>query len=125
MSWPPTLDELKLDMRDSGTEPLSPGPDGDARLQQTLDSAVSYVEDVRPVFRYDITDPDQYDLPEPNAHLRLGTMRLATRWHARRRSQDAMVSVADFGASRVTTSDPDIDRMLGLGKHRPLTESFA
>lgn len=125
MAWPPTLDELKLDMRDSGVMPLSPGPAEDARLQQTLDAAVSYIEDVRPVFRYDATDPDQLELPEPTKHLRLGTLRLAIRWHARRRSQDAMINMGEMGATRVSTGDVDIDRMLGIGRFRPMTESFA
>ena len=119
MPWPPTVDELRLDMRGSGAQsPLSPAQDDAARLQQVLDAAVSFVERVRAEFRYDTTDPDQLELPDPPADLRLGTLRLAARWVHRRSSPDAMVNMGELGASRVSSFDADIDRLLGIGRHR-------
>lgn len=118
MAWPPTVDELKLDMAGSSTPGLSPKPDENARLQQTLDAAVAFVERARPEFRYDTTNPGQAQRPEPTADLRLGTLRLAGRWHIRRRSPDGMITAPDFPGSRVTSFDNDIDRLLRIGRHQ-------
>jgi len=118
MAWPPTVDELKLDMAGSSTAGLSPSPDEAARLQQVLDAAVAFVERARPDFRYDTTDPDQINRPDPTADLRLGTLRMAGRWHTRRRSPDGMIAVPEFGGSRVSTFDSDIDRLLRIGRHQ-------
>jgi hypothetical protein len=107
--WPPTLDELKLDM----------GVDDDRdddRLGQVLDAAVAFVVRVRPRFNYE-ADPDSA-LPAPPADIQLGTVRLAGRWHSRRRSPDALVDMAEMGASRVPSFDPDIERLLGIGRYR-------
>lgn len=113
MAWPPTLDELKVDMKID----LSDARD-DERLAQVLDAAVDFVERVRPELQYDPFDPDQFELPEPSRDMRLGTMRLAARWHLRRRSPDGMIAMAELGQSRVTTYDNDIDRLLRLGRHQ-------
>lgn len=114
--WPPTLDEMKLDMPrpDAGTPPGGE----DARLQQVLDAAVAFVEAVHDG-RYDFADESGADLPSPPADVRLGTIRLAVRWHQRRRTPDGMVQMADLGAGRVPGVDPDIERMLGIGRYAP------
>lgn len=113
MPWPPTLDELKVDMKID----LSDTRD-DERLIQVLDAAVDYVERVRPELQYDPLDPEQFELPEPSRDHRLGTLRLAARWHLRRRSPDGMINMAELGQSRVTTYDNDIDRLLRIGRHQ-------
>ena len=111
--WPPTLDDLKedrsIDLDDTRD---------DARLQQVLDAAVLFVQRVRPEFRYDQLNPDQFDLPDPTADLHLGTLRLAGRLHTRRRSPDGSIDMGELGSGRVPSFDPDIDRLLRLGRHQ-------
>lgn len=110
MSWPPTLTELKLDMKITDDR-------DDLRLQQVLAAAVSWVaERRRSSFNFD--GDVVSDLPNPTANIELGTLRLAARWHARRRSPDALVEVAEFGASRIPAFDSDIERLLGIGRYR-------
>lgn len=109
--WPPTLAELKLDMKipDDDTR-------DDDRLRQVLDAAVVFVERVRPGFNYQAESGS--DLPDVPDDLRLGTLRLAGRWHTRRRSPDALIEMGELGASRVPGVDPDIERLLGIGRYR-------
>ena len=110
--WPPTLDALKDDLKID----LADTRDDD-RLASDLAAAVSFVERVRPDVQYDSFDPDQIDKPVPTVDHRLGTLRLAGRWGDRRRSPDGTISMGELGTSRVSTFDPDIDRMLRLGRH--------
>lgn len=104
-----TLDELKADMSVDLTDTRD-----DGRLQQVLDAAVAFVQRVRPVFNYD-ADPLSV-LPDVSADVKLGTLRLAGRWHTRRRSPDALIQMAEMGASRVPSFDSDIERLLGIGR---------
>ncbi|HEX7038677.1 MAG TPA: head-tail connector protein [Trueperaceae bacterium] len=108
MAWPPTLDQLKRDMKIEDDR-------DDERLQQCLDAAVAYVERVRKGDFNFTTDPES-ELPEPTADLILGTLRLAGRWHIRRRSPDALVDMGELGLSRIATTDPDIERLLRIGR---------
>ncbi len=87
----------------------------DDRLQVVLDAAVTFVQRVRPRFNY--TGEPAATYPEPAYDLILGTLRLAGRWHQRRRSPDALVQMAELGASRVPSFDPDIERLLRIGRH--------
>ncbi len=102
MSWPPELDDLKSDMKITDDR-------DDARLQQVLDAAVAFVERVHGVEALGGAAADD---------LVLGTLRLAGRWHIRRRSPDALIAAGDLGTSRVPSFDPDIDRLLRIGKFR-------
>lgn len=114
MTWPPQRTELKDDL---GIEPGDTRDD--AKLDRMLGAAVAFVERVRDGAFNFATDPDPLDeLPVPTADLELGTIRLAGRWHTRRRSPDGLVAMAEMGAARVTSFDPDIDRMLGIGRYR-------
>jgi len=116
-SWPPTVEELKLDLR-GALAPGMPPIDDDDRLAQVLDAAVAFVERVRDGdfnFTGDVGSP----LPAPSSDVRLGTLRLAARWHTRRRSPDALIQMAEMGASRVPSFDPDIDRLLRIGRQQP------
>lgn len=113
MSWPPTLDALKLDLK---IEPEDTRDD--QRLQQVLDASVFFVERVRAGgynFAGDLDSP----LPDPadDSSLQLGTIRLAGRWHTRRRSPDALVDMGELGNTRVPGIDPDIERLLRIGRH--------
>lgn len=111
--WPPQLDALK---RDLGIEANDTRDDG--ALQEMLDAAVAWVQEQR---RGDLNfegHPDSL-LPAPPASVRLGTVRLAGRWHTRRRSPDGLVDLgSELGSSRVPTVDPDIERQLAVGRFR-------
>lgn len=110
--WPPQRDELKVDTS------LEDGDQDDARLDQTLNAAVAYVERVHRG-RVDFLDPPLGALPVPDADMVLGTLRLAARLHNRRRSPDGMVAAAELGSVRVGTGDADIDKLLRLGRWAP------
>jgi hypothetical protein len=112
MSWPPTLPELKADRKID----LDDTRDDDA-LQAELDAAVAFVERVRPGFNY--TADATSDAVAPTADIRLGTIRLAGRWYSRRNSPDGLVFQGqDLGSSRIPGVDPDIERLLGIGRYR-------
>lgn len=110
MSWPPLLAELKLDAGISDTR-------DDDKLAVVLAASVAFVERVRGTsFNFDGDLGSA--LPAPTDDLVLGTLRLAIRWHNRRRSPDALVDMAELGAARVPSFDTDIDRLLGIGRFR-------
>lgn len=108
--WPPTLDELKVDA-------VINDPRDDARLSMELEAAVAYIEGVRGA-TIDFTGlADPAPKGRPTGTLRLGTIRLALRWHARGRSPDAMISSPDGPSTRVSSGDTDIDRMCRIGRY--------
>lgn len=117
VTWPPTLDEMLIDM---GLDPETVNAERAARLQPMLDAAVAFVERVRPVYRYDQTVAAQFELPGVPADHKTGTIRLAVRWDTRRRSPDGLIAMAELGATRVTSYDVDIDRMLQIGRFAPM-----
>ncbi len=109
MAWPPTRDELKADLK------VTDARDDDL-LDTVLAAAVAFVQEVR-AGDFDFGDgPDT--LPAPGPVVELGTIRLAARWHQRRRSPDGLIQMGDLGTARVTSYDVDIDRQLGIGKYR-------
>lgn len=112
--WPPDVDELRNDMKSDDPE-LNVDQLDVQRLQSVLDAAVTFVQRVRPKFNYagDLGS----ELADPSPDLRLGTLRLAGRWHTRRRSPDALIEMGEMGSSRVPSIDPDIDRLLRIGRH--------
>ncbi|MGL5909489.1 MAG: hypothetical protein ACRCZP_05775, partial [Phycicoccus sp.] len=89
----------------------------DAALTDVLDAAVATVERVRGGSLNFTGDPLSL-LPGPGADVALGTVRLAGRWHVRRRSPDGLVAASELGSTRVPSFDPDIERLLGLGRYR-------
>ena len=107
--WVSVVD-LKLDL---GVE-LEDTRD-DAQYADVLSAAVAFVERVRPEFNF---SGQQLLLPAPPDDLILGTVRLAARWHQRRKSPDGLYAMDDFGTSRVPSFDPDIERLLGIGRFR-------
>lgn len=109
MVWPPELEDLKEDLKIEEADTRD-----DERLQVVLDASIAFVERVCSSFNYD-ADPLS-DLPDPSGDLFLGTIRLAGRWHIRRRSPDGLIQMAELGASRVPSFDPDIERLLGIGR---------
>lgn len=119
--WPPTLADLKVDMKIVVGETRD-----DATLSYDLNAAYDFVSNrKRGKYKFDATDPDQFELPDPPHDFRLGVLRLAARLSERRRSKDGMINMQELGVARIAGSDPDIDRMLQLGKFLPMQESFA
>lgn len=110
VDWPPALAILKEDAS-------IPDDRDDTRLQLVLSAAVVVVQRLREGEVNFAGDPDS-DLPAPDEDLVLGTVRMAWRWHVRRRSPDALVSLTDLGATRVPTFDPDVEMLLQIGRHR-------
>lgn len=109
--WPPTLSDLKVDMKIDDTDTRD-----DVRLQQVLGAAIAFVERVRPELNFR-NDPLSL-APVPSADHVLGTVRLAGRWHVRRRSPDGLVDAGDMGTSRIPSVDADIARLLGIDRFR-------
>lgn len=107
-SWPPTLDALKAEMQIEFTDDAS-----DEALTLALDAAVAFVQRVRSDLNFTTTGTGQ-----PTAEHYLGTLRLAARWFTRRRSPDALIQMGELGAARVPSFDPDIERLLGIGRYR-------
>ena len=114
--WPPTLDEVQVDLRSRGdTEEFAVDEE---QLQQVLNAAVAFVERVHAgAFNFD--DESGADLPDVPDDIRLGTIRLARRWHERRRSPDGLVDMGELGSSRIPSFDPDIERLLRIGRFAP------
>ena len=111
MAWPPTLAALKVDMKVDEDDTAD-----DDRRSEDLAAAVAFVGRVRAASFNFAGDLDSA-LPDPTADIELGTKRLAARWYLRRRSPDAIVQLGqEMGASRVPSFDPDIDRLLGIGR---------
>lgn len=113
IEWPPTLANLKTDMGVAADDLRK-----DEQLTYDLNAAFAFAADRKKgIYRFDLTDPDQLQLPEPDADFRLGILRLAARWNDRRRTKDGMVQMQELGIGRVASTDPDIDRMLRLGRY--------
>lgn len=104
----PTLASVKVDAGITDTR-------DDVILQQELDAATDYVMRVRSDLNYD-NDPLNHR-PAPGNDFVLGVQRQVIRWHARRRSPDATIAMGDLGSSKVPSFDPDIERMLGIGRY--------
>lgn len=118
LPWPPQLDDLKAELRIERSDTRD-----DADLQVVLDAAVAHVELHRAGdFNFTAaTTGTEAALPYPGHDFRLGTLRLASRWHALRRAPDGLVDAGDFGTVRIPATPADIERLLGLGRwRRPL-----
>lgn len=112
-TWPPTLAELKADMSLGAADTR----DDDA-LQVVLSAAIVVVQRLREGdLDFGVPPASPAVLPVPDADVILGTIRLAARWHTRRRSPDALVALAELGSARVPSFDPDVDMLLQIGKH--------
>ncbi len=119
MAWPPTLADLK----DDSAIPLDDIED-DAALQRRLGAATRFVQRVRAdaFLQADdgtLVEPIEYSLQGDREadSLELGTLMLAGRLFARRRSPDAVLFMAESGTTRIAWVDDDVNRMLRLGRH--------
>ena len=113
LTWPPTLAMLKVDKDIAADDTRS-----DDKLQPQLDAAIAFVLG-RHAGRYNFDDESDSELPAVPADMVLGTIRLAIRWHTRKRSPDALVMAGELGSGRVPSFDVDIDRMLRIGRFSP------
>lgn len=114
--WPPQLEDLKVDLKIAPSDTRD-----DVLLQTDLDAAVAYVErERRGDFNFlGVTTGTLATKPLPNSDVRMGTVRLAGRWSARRRSPDGLIDAGnEFGTSRIPRDDTDIQRQLGIGPFR-------
>lgn len=110
--WPPLLEDLKADLNISASDTRD-----DLNLATDLAAARAVVErELKGDFDF---VGNNALLSPPSADVLKGTVRLAGRFNARRRSPDGLVdSGPDFGTSRVPRFDADIERMLGVGPYR-------
>jgi hypothetical protein len=119
-TWPPLLADLKKDLKLDANDALD-----DDQLNMDLAAAIAWAEGLGKAYRFDTTDPDQVTLAAPPDDFWLGTVRYAVRLGDRRRSKDGMVNMGELGVTRVTSYDNDIDRLMKIGKFRPMSEQFA
>lgn len=106
-----TVEEFKLDAGITDTR-------DDAALRVSLDAAVAFVEGVHKG-KYNFDPKDSLnELPLPTPDLTLGTLRLARRWFVRRKSPAAVIEMQEMGSARIPSFDPDIDRLLKIGRYR-------
>jgi hypothetical protein len=110
-----TLDEFVNELNEDATDAEDLSEAERLRLERVFDAAVEFVERIHSG-RFNFTGQPS-TLPLPNFNLKLGTVMLAKRWHTRRRSPQMLVAAAEMGSARVPSFDPDIDRLLRLGKH--------
>jgi hypothetical protein len=104
------VDDLKADIGLLPSETRD-----DAALQVVLDAAVATVErELEGDWNFGSTSL----LPSPPDRVVVGTVRLAARWHALRRSPEGVIDAGDLGTLRVPHIGADIERMLGVGKYR-------
>jgi hypothetical protein len=111
MDWPPDLADLKADR----------GVDDDrddVKLQMVLDAAIVVVKRLRDG-ELNFTGDPASTLPAPDADFVLGTIRLAWRWHERRKSPDALINMGEAGMGRVPSFDPDIELLLQIDRRHP------
>lgn len=112
VTWPPKVNDLKDDLG------IAPGDTrDDARLAVQLTAAIAHVRVLR-AGSFNFDDDPWISLPAPGPDLALGAVRLAGRWHTRRRSPDGLVSMGELGNSSVPSLDSDIERLLGVGRYR-------
>jgi hypothetical protein len=108
--WPPGLADLKRDLKIETDDTRD-----DERLTDVLAAAVTKVIELRGATVNFTGQPST--LPSPGADLALGAVRLAARWHARRRSPDGLIDAGEMGTARVSSYDSDIERLLKIGRY--------
>jgi len=111
--WPPQLSDVKADLGLAEDDTRD-----DVALATWLAAAIAYVEEAH-AGGYNFDDADLFsELPTPGRTLVLGTVRLAERWFNRRRSPDGLIDMGELGSTRVPSVDPDIEKLLGIGRFR-------
>ena len=126
--WPPCLADLKAD---AGRAVDDQDDTEDGALAMVLDAAIVKVVELKGD-SFDLDDDPEGESGEsgvraaPDSALILGTIRLARRWHDRRRSPDgSAVMAGELGTARIPAFDPDIERMLRIGRYSRPQDQFA
>lgn len=110
-TWPPALTDFRRELRRTVDDTA------DQQLEQSaLDAAIAFVERIHAA-KYAFGDQFS-DLPEVDANMWLGTLYLARRLNSRRRSPDGVIDLGELGTTRIPSFDPDIDRMLRIGRYK-------
>lgn len=112
--WPPTVTDVRAD---AGLTGAALDADDETALTTRTAAAIAFVQRVRPDFNYTY-DPTSC-LDDPSDDVWQGTVMLARRLFDRRRSPDGLIDMGDLGLGRVPSVDPDIERMLGIGRFIP------
>lgn len=86
-------------------------------LQFWTDGAREYVEDRRPDLFVTAGDPPVTTY-QPTGRVKAGTALLAYRLYQRRKSPLGILGVTNDQASGILRDDPDIERLLGIGRRR-------
>jgi hypothetical protein len=108
-SWPPKVEALRQEL---GRKPEDTADDD--LLKSALAAAISFVQRVHQE-RYNFGDAPLLSAPDDDMHL--GTLYLARRLHSRRRSPDGVIDLGELGSTRIPSFDPDIDRLLQIGRY--------
>lgn len=111
-AWPPLVSDVKQALRLTASDTRD-----DERLASALAAAVAHVEEARAGDFNFLADEDS-ELAAPTHNLRTGTVRLAVRWYERLRSPEGLVDLGELGSARIPSVDPDIERLLGIGRYR-------
>lgn len=118
-AWPPVLPDLKDDVSIESAD-----VEDDAKLQRRLDASVSFVQRARKdAFETDdegtVIEPAVFSAKgeRQSDAIVMGTLMLAARLFARRRSPEAVMWLAQSVPTRLPWVDEDINRLLKL--HRP------
>lgn len=108
-SWPPKVEALRSELGRKADDTAE-----DDLLKAALNAAISFVERVH-VERYNFGDAPLLSAPGDDTYL--GTLYLARRLHSRRRSPDGVIDLGELGSARIPSFDPDIDRLLQIGRY--------
>lgn len=85
-------------------------PEAGAALQQARLAAAAHVRRVRPDLFLDDAVPTTED-------VKLGALMLAARLYARRSTPQGIATFGDFGPGAIMRLDPDVERLLGVGRY--------
>jgi hypothetical protein len=88
-----------------------PDPDG---LELARKAAAAYVERVRPD-RFGVVDGE--DVATIDDAILAGAVILTARLFARRQSPAGIASYGEFGPAQVLRLDPDVERLIGVGRY--------
>lgn len=89
----------------------------DASMQQFCNGAASYVEGRRSDLWGLTNDVEPAPVFQPTPAVVTGAAMLAYRFYARRTSPLGVVGFTEDGAMGILKDDPDIARLLGIGRH--------
>lgn len=89
----------------------------DASMQQFCNGTASYVEGRRSDLFVTSDDETPVTTFEPTSSVLVGAALLAYRFYSRRTSPLGVIGFTEDGAAGILKDDPDIARLLGIGRH--------